>query len=191
MRKLVLKMSLTLDGFACGPNGEMDWFIKTRSEDGAAWTAEKIAQASAHLVGRKTFVQWVGFWPNATGVFAKPMNEIPKIVFSKTGYDPSTLPPGTKTWAEAKVISGDLSEELKALKKQEGKPLIAHGGADFAQSLIQTGLVDEYWLAIHPIAIGKGLGIFSKIQNPVPLKLIETKTFSSGTVASVFLPARD
>jgi dihydrofolate reductase len=55
MRKLVLKMSITLDGFVCGLNGEMDWFLKTRSEDGAAWTADEIGKAGAHLMGRKTF----------------------------------------------------------------------------------------------------------------------------------------
>lgn len=115
MRKLVLKMSMTLDGFVCGPNGEMDWFMKTRSDDGAAWTAEKISQAGAHLIGRKTFNEWVNFWPNASGVFAKPMNEIPKIVFSKKGFDPkgAGLPASAKSWAEAKVMVGDLADGIR------------------------------------------------------------------------------
>jgi dihydrofolate reductase len=192
MSKLVLKMSKTLDGFVCGPKGEMDWFFKTRSDDGAAWTAEKSGQARAHLIGRKTFVDMAAFWPSATGVFASPMNEIPKIVFSKKGFDvsqalPSELPPSTKTWAEAKVISGDLVAGLTELKKQDGKPLIAHGGGSFAQDLVRTGLIDEFWLLRHPVAIGQGVGLFAGIKMPLSLKLVETRTFSSGTVANIFI----
>ena len=191
MSRLILKMSMTLDGFICGPNGEMDWFLKTRSEDGAAWTAEKISQASAHLLGRKTFCEMATYWPNATGIFAKPMNEIPKIVFSKEDFDPSHLiisSPNARTWLAAKVISGDLANGITELKKQEDKPLIAQGGATFAQALAQTGLVDEFWLLRHPIAIGKGRGLFDKLEAPLQLKLIETKTFSIGSVAQIYLP---
>src|SRR5690349_14436423 len=128
MRKLVLKMSITLDGFVAGPNGEMDWFMKTRSEDGAAWTAAKISQAGAHVVGRKTCSEWINCWHTASGPFAKPMNEIPKIVFSKKGFDPkaANLPANAKSWAEAKVMSGDLAEGIRELKKQHGEPLVAH-----------------------------------------------------------------
>ena len=189
MRKLVLKMSMTLDSFVCGPNGEMDWFLKTRSEDGAAWTAEKIAQAGAHLLGRKTFEEMFSYWPNSSGIFTRIMNETPKIVFSKKGFEPSQKieSSAAKTWAEAKVISGDLAEEIRALKKQDGKPLVAHGGASFAQALVQTGLIDEFWLARHPVAIGQGLGLFSGLKIPMHLKLIETETFSAGTVAHVYI----
>ena len=187
MRKLVLKMSITLDGFVCGLNGEMDWFLKTRSEDGAAWIADKIAQAGAHLMGRKAFSEMAGFWPSASGVFAKPMNEIPKIVFSKTGFDPSqTVPASAKTWAEAKVMSGDLAEGVRELKKQEGKLLVAHGGASFAQALVQSGLIDEYWLVRHPVAIGRGLPLFSNLKDALYLKLESSKSFQSGTVANVY-----
>lgn len=187
MRKLVLKMSLTLDSFVCGPNGEMDWFLKTRSEDGAAWTSDKIGQAGAHLMGRKTFNDMLAYWPHASGVFAKPMNEIPKIVFSKKGfYSFQTGESSAKTWEEAKVISGDLAEGIRELKKQNGKVLVAHGGASFAQDLIKTGLIDEFWLLRHPVAIGQGQCLFARIETPMHLKLIETKTFSAGTVAQIF-----
>jgi len=181
-------MSITLDGFVCGPNGEMDWFLKTRSEDGAAWAADKIGQAGAHLMGRKTFNDMAAFWPNASGVFAKPMNEISKIVFSKKGFDPSQKNESSsaKTWAEAKVISGDLADGIRELKQQDGKPLVAHGGASFAQNLVLTGLIDEFWLLRHPVAIGQGLGLFTQIKIPLYLKLIETKTFSAGTVANIY-----
>jgi dihydrofolate reductase len=211
MRKLILKMSITLDGFVGGPNGEIDWIFKTGSEDGKAWTVDKIRQAGAHLMGRKTFADMAAYWPNSSEVFAAPMNEIPKIVFSKRGFDPSqkgestaalkdairvnradggnvlsTLPASAKSWADAKVITGDLSESLRRLKGESGKDLLAHGGASFAQSLVETGLVDEFWLLTHPVAIGQGLGLFANLKRPAYLKLIETKRFSAGVAAHVY-----
>jgi len=141
------------------------------------------------------------------------MNEIPKIVFSKKGFYPSqkgessaalrdairlnradgrnivsTPPPSAKSWAEPKVITGDLAHELRELKKEAGKELLAHGGANFAQNLVQTGLIDEFWFLTHPVAIGQGLGLFANLKRPTCLKLIETKRFSSGTEAHIFRP---
>ena len=121
------------------------------------------------------------------------MNEIPKIVFSRKGFTPSqsgevtagfnnamrirrpsgsntasTLPPSAKTWTEAIVASGDMTQEVTKLKKQPGKDLIAHGGASFAQSLVQTGLIDEFWFLTHPIALGRGLPLFSLLPKTSP-----------------------
>jgi dihydrofolate reductase len=213
MRKLILKMSITLDGFVGGPNGEIDWIFKTMSEDAAAWTVDMIWHAGAHLMGRKTFDDMAAYWPNSNEVFAEPMNEIPKIVFSKKGFDPSqkgkttaalndairinrandgnmvpTLPPSAKSWTEPKVITGDLAEVIRGLKEQSGKELVAHGGANFAQNLVQTGLIDEFWLLTHPVAIGQGLGLFAGLKRPIHLKLIETKSFSAGSVAHIYRP---
>jgi dihydrofolate reductase len=211
MRKLILKMSVSLDGFVAGPNGELDWMFKSRSDDGAAWTVDKISQAGAHLMGHKTFNDMAAYWPKSSGVFAAPMNEIPKIVFSKTGFSPSqkgettaalkdairidqadggntvaTLPASAKTWAEASVITGDLAQGIKKLKDQPGKELVAHGGAGFANNLVQTGLIDEFWLLMHPVALGRGLSLFGGLKAPMHLKLIEAKSFSNGAVAHVY-----
>jgi dihydrofolate reductase len=214
MRKLVLKMSITLDGFVGGPKGEIDWNFKTTSEDGRAWTVDKVWQAGAHLMGRKTFNDMAAYWPNSSEIFAAPMNEIPKIVFSRKGFSPSeqgkttaalkdavrtnradgnnmvsTVPPSAKSWAEATVITGDLARGIRELKGQAGKDLIAHGGAGFARSLIQTGLIDEFWFLTHPVALGQGLSLFAELERPLYLKLIESKTFSAGAMAHIFRPA--
>jgi dihydrofolate reductase len=82
-------MSVTLDGFVSGPNGEIAGMFKNISEDATAWTVDKILQTGAHLMGRKTFNDMAAYWPNSSEVFAAPMNEIPKIVFSRKGFDPS------------------------------------------------------------------------------------------------------
>jgi dihydrofolate reductase len=213
MRALILKMSMTLDGFVCGVNGEIDWLFKTTSDDGKAWTVDKISQAGAHLMGHKTFNDMAAYWPNSSEVFAAPMNDIPKIVFSKKGFDPSqpgdssgalkdavrinradggntvsTLTPSARSWEDAAVVAGDLARGVVDLKKRAGKVLLAHGGAGFAQSLVETGLVDEFWLVSHPVAIGRGLGLFSTLKRPLYLKLIEAQEFSSGAVARIYRP---
>ena len=186
MRKLILRISVSIDGFIEASNEKLD-FAKSRSPEGAASVAEKIGQAGAHLMGRKAFCEMAPFWPTAGGVLAKPMNEIPKIVFSRKGFDPAQVS-SAKSWADAKVITGDLAEEIIALKKQTGKDLIAHGGIEFAQNLVQTGLIDEFYIAMHPVAAGRGFGLFEKLSKPLYLKLIETKAFSTGAMGHVYQP---
>lgn len=186
MRKLILRISVSIDGIVESSDGQLD-FARTRSPEGAAWIAERMEQAGAHLMGRKAFCEMATFWPNASGVLAKLMNEIPKIVFSKKGFDPAQAS-SAKSWADAKVFTGDLAEEITALKNQPGKALIAHGGIEFAQNLVQTGLIDEFWIAMHPVAAGSGLNLFEKLSKPLYLKLIETKVFSTGAMLHIYQP---
>ena len=127
------------------------------------------------------------FWPTASGASTKAMNEIPKIVFSKKGFDPSQFS-SAKSWAEPTVITGDLAKEITNLKNQTGTDLIAHGGVEFAQNLVQTGLIDEFWLTTHPVAAGTGFGLFEKLSKPLYLKLIETKAFSTGAMVHIYQP---
>jgi dihydrofolate reductase len=184
MRKLILRISISIDGCIEASDGKLN-FAKSRSPEGAAWLAEKTGHAGAHLMGRKAFCELASFWPTANGVLAKHMNEIPKIVFSKKGFDPSQAS-GAKSWADAKVVTGDLAEEITSLKQEAGKDLIAHGGIEFAQNLVQTGLVDEFWLATHPVAAGSGYKLFEKLSKPLHLKLVDTKAFKTGAMMNVY-----
>jgi dihydrofolate reductase len=92
------------------------------------------------------------------------------------------------SWINAVVASGDLSTEIKTLKNQEGKFILAHGGASFAQSLVQTGLIDEYRLLIHPVILGKGLPLFSSVTAPVYLQLESSRDLASGIIANHYKP---
>lgn len=195
-RQLILKMAMTLDGFVCGPNSELDWLFKYGSDRGKEWTIENLWQAGAHLMGRSTFCDMADYWPTSQAPFAPPMNEIPKVVFSKNGtFDPATLnltaadSASTKSWREARVLTGDLSEHILALKKEPGKPLLAHGGATFAQNLVATGLIDEYRLALIPVALGQGMPLFSRLDEELGLELIEALNLD-GPVALVYRPRR-
>jgi dihydrofolate reductase len=210
MRKLILKMSMSLDGFVAGPHGEIDWLFRSQHNESTAWIVEEIGKAGIHIMGSKTFHDMVAWWPTSTEPFAAPMNEIPKGVFTQKGLaggnpdlvthavqdaqkareqrNESTVPApsSAKSWEEARVFSGDLTEEIKKLKQEPGKDIIAHGGASFARSLVATGLIDEYQLLVHPVALGAGLPLFSSLRKPLDLNLIEIKTFPSGAAAHIY-----
>ena len=176
MATLVLKMSVSLDGYVAPPDGSSDWATAGRSEDGAAWTLETVSNAGTHLIGAATYTGWATFWPGAAGPFAKPMNEIPKIVFSNslTSAD----------WPETTIVNGDLADAVTRLKRERrGGYLLAHGGTRFARSLVATGLIDEYRLVVHPVVLGAGERLF---ETPLPIKSISTTAFSRGVVAHVF-----
>jgi dihydrofolate reductase len=184
---------MSLDGFVSGPNGKNDWIFKTGDEESLAWSVSQTREAGLIIMGRKSFEGMAPYWPTATGPFAAPMNEIPKAVFTKKGYkgfDPGTdASPAAASWAKARVFDGDLAEGIRKLKAEPGKPIVAIGGAGFMQSLIATGLIDEYVLAIHPVALGSGLPIFTGLAIPLYLKLVDVKAFPKGCMAKTYHPA--
>jgi dihydrofolate reductase len=210
MRELVLKMSISIDGFVGDPDGGLKW-VFGRDQEAIAWSVQTVWDASLHIMGSRTFQDMIAYWPTSTEVFAPPMNQIPKAVFSRQG--PATLKaadttaalrdarayegtgqtaarqPGAESWAEAYVASGDLADEVAKLKAQDGKPIVAHGGASFARSLIAQGLVDQYALLVHPIALGKGLPIFSGLATPRRLRLVSSRAFPGGAMAQIYRPA--
>jgi dihydrofolate reductase len=138
------------------------------------------------------------------------MNQIPKAVFTRKGaaalksYDTtaalrearanagtalgSARQRGAESWDEAYVASGDLATEIARLKSDNGKPIVAHGGAGFARSLVAHGLVDQYALLVHPVALGRGLPIFTELAAARSFKLIRSIAFPGGSVAQVYRP---
>lgn len=187
-----MKMSVSLDGFVAGSGGQMDWVFKTGDEESLAWSVGKIQDAGLIIMGRKSFETMAPYWPTATGPFAAPMNEIPKVVFTQKGCKPADLvseigqSPAAASWAGAQVLGGDLVERIRELKAGPGKPIVAIGGAEFMRNLIATGLIDEYHMAIHPVFLGKGLPIFTGLEIPLYLNLVEAKVFPKGIVAKTY-----
>jgi dihydrofolate reductase len=177
MASLVLKMSVSLDGYIAPPDGSAGWEAAGRSPDGAGWVLETVSNARVHLMGAATYARWAGFWPSAPGPFARPMNDIPKVVFSNSLK--------SADWAETTIVSGDLAEAVTRLKQEHsgGGYLLAQGGARFARSLVKTGLIDEYRLVIHPVVLGAGEQLFTA---PLTIEPISTTAFSGGAVAHVF-----
>jgi len=187
-------MSVSVDGFVAGLNGKNDWIFKSSDETSRAWLYEQIRSAGLFIMGRKSFENMSAYWPTATIPLAGPMNEIPKAVFTKKGFNGLDLAnaeqsPAAASWAKARIFDGDLAEGIKELKSEDGKPIMAFGGAEFMQSLIATGLIDEYQLVTHPIILGEGLPIFTGATKPMDLKLVEVKSFPGGIVTHIYHPA--
>lgn len=207
MRDLILKMAISLDGFVSDLDGRNTWMFGADPE-AKAKGAEDLWEAGLHLMGGRSFLAMGPYWQTSTDVFAAPMNQIPKAVFSRQGaailegVAPATvldaararepaaeLRPGAESWARAHVASGDLAEEIAKLKAQPGKPIIAHGGVGFARALVAGGLVDQFALWVAPVALGQGLPLFADLAAPLPLKLVDSRAFPGGAVAQVYRPA--
>ena len=199
MRKLILKMSMSLDGFVSGPSGEVDWMPRSQSEDGAAWVLETLSQAGIHAMGSRSYRAMANYWPTSTDPMAAPMNKIPKVVFTRQErsdlhavVSPAQAPSRAQaSWASPRVAQGDLADEIDRLKEEPGGDILAHGGAGFARSLVRLRLVDEYRLLIHPVALGSGSPLFSDLQGPLNLELVSTSSFRAGVVAHVYRPSSD
>ncbi|HVI44608.1 MAG TPA: dihydrofolate reductase family protein [Chitinophaga sp.] len=195
MRKLMMKMSVSLDGFVAETNGNLKWMFKSTDEASTAWVAGLCGTAGLHIMGTKTFQSMGPYWPTSTGPFTAPMNEAPKAVFTRKGFTPGSifphaeLSPAETSWAQARVFDGDLATGITELKSEPGKPILAHGGAEFMRSLIATGLMDEYHIVTHPIILGAGMPIFNGLLTPLDLKLVDVKVFSGGVVAHTYHPA--
>jgi dihydrofolate reductase len=176
MASLVLKMSVSLDGYVAPADGSGDWIAAGGSDDALRWNVETVSNAGAHLMGATTYAGMAARWPGDSGPFAKPMNEIPKVVFSDSL--------ASADWGETTIAAGDLAEAITRLKQEpSGGYLLAHGGARFARSLVATGLIDEYRLLIHPAVLGAGERIFAA---PLTIEPRSTTVFSGGAVAHVF-----
>lgn len=196
MRKLMMKMSISVDGFVSAPDGKNDWIFKASDETSRAWSVAQSWEAGLIIMGRKSFENMAPYWPTAPGPFAAPMNEIPKGVFTQNGFkgvDPVQTTTAEQSraaasWSEAQVFNGDLAEDISKLKAEPGKPILAIGGASFMRSLIATGLIDEYHLVTHPVVLGEGLTIFNDVAQPLDLQLVDVKTFPGGIIARTYRP---
>ena len=181
MAFLVLKMSISLDGYVAPPDQSGGWKLAGRSDDARDWVVETVRNAGAHLVGSATYAEWAAYWAGASGPFAEPMNAIPKVVFSSslTAAD----------WGETTIVAGDLADSVSRLKRERsGGYLLAQGGVRFARSLVETGLIDEYRLVVHPVVLGAGERLF---KAPLAVEPIRTQVFSGGATAYVFASQRE
>ncbi len=183
MRPVVLQIGVTLDGFVHGAQGYEDWGLPPEEDDIVAWKEASLREAGTHIMGRVSYEEMATVWPTGTGVYADVMNEIPKVVFSKTLT--------RADWAESRIASGDLADDIDRLKGEPGGVIVAHGGATFIGALIRENLIDEYRLVIHPVVIGHGTSLFAALREPLRLDVVEARTFPSGTTVHTCRPQRE
>jgi len=172
MRNVTLMMSASIDGYVVGPFDHPGG--RPEPAELEEWKLDRIRKAGTHIMGRVTYEEMASFWPTSADPYAAPMNEIPKVVFSKTLAE--------APWPESSIASGDLAEEIAALKRLPGGEIIAWGGAAFAQALSRAGLVDEYVVVIRPLAYGGGLPMFRELSEPLELDLVEARMYESSVV---------
>ncbi len=181
MRNIISFMHISLDGFVAGPNGEMDW-IKV-NEEIFDHVGKRISETDTALYGRITYQMMEQYWPNAGNKpeasrhdkeHSKWYNKSHKIVLSKTMKDtrlPNTL-----------FIGDQLTESIHEIKQQPGSEILLFGSPTATHSLIQQKLIDGYWLFVNPIILGRGIPLFTGIQDKMKLKLLNTRSFSCGVV---------
>ncbi|MBX4212516.1 dihydrofolate reductase family protein [Candidatus Pacearchaeota archaeon] len=194
MRKIILFMVMSLDGYVCGPNGELDWEIRDE-EIGRYLIKDFLTTVDSMIMGRVLFEGFHQAWPAMAKdpksppdlvEFAHWVENSPKIVFSRS----------TKTlgWKNSRLITAkddaEVIREIRKLKSEHGKDMIIFGGARMSQTLVRLGLIDEYRLKVQPIVLGSGQPLFKDIKDRRYLKLIKSKIFDSGVVALYYQPIK-
>jgi dihydrofolate reductase len=182
MRNLIFFMHTSLDSFVAGPNGEMNWI--TVNDTMFDFIGTMTEQADTALYGRVTYEMMQGYWPTAGEELnaskhdiehSNWYNKVSKVVLSKTLHETGL--------DNTKVIGDQLSNNINKLKQQEGKNIIIFGSPRASQSLLNEGLIDEFWLFVNPIILGEGMPLFKDITGTTKLNLIESKNFPDGVIA--------
>jgi dihydrofolate reductase len=185
MRPVMMSFWISLDGYSAdlGRDTELSRLLEAIEDpDQEEHFVRWLCGAGTHIMGRTTYQEMAEFWPKSDHPIAAPMNDIPKVVFSRTLESAG--------WPEARIARGDTAAEVARLKQEPGGPVIAHGGTQFARSLTRLGLIDEYHLWVLPAAAGSGAPLFTGLDHPLPLELVTSRAFPSGILELVYAPRR-
>ncbi|WP_087974215.1 dihydrofolate reductase family protein [Oceanobacillus rekensis] len=182
-RSVILDLAVTLDGFIEGKNGEVDWCIM----DAEMGFTNFLNQIDTILYGRKSYDLWGQFTPEMED------NDTEKVmwdlVHSKEKYVFSRTQKGTDN--NAIFINDNILEKVNELKNKPGKDIWLYGGSSLITAFIHLGLVDEFRLSVHPVILGEGKPLFIDIKERLNLKMVDTRTFSSGVVQMIYHLHRD
>jgi len=182
-RKVVLKMVLSLDGFATSPDGTHDWMFEFFGDDSGEWNLRALDEAGTHAMGRRSYEIMGPHWMASEGPIATSMNEKPKAVFSNTLE--------SADWGPAEIFGGDLSAAIAELKARDDEgTILVHGGPTFAKSMTRLGLVDEYQLTWVPVVIGAGRSPFADLDEHLKLDLVREQRFASGAHGQILISKR-
>ena len=181
MRKVTAGLFLSLDGVMESPE---KWQLPYFNNEMAEAIGAAMAATDSMLLGRVTYQEFASYWPGVSSedqTFADHMNNTPKYVVSTT-LD-------RVEWDNSTLIKGNVAEEITRLKQQPGKNIGITGSATLVQSLLQEDLLDELGLMIHPVVLGAGRRLFKDGGGLKALKLVDSKTFSTGVVYLTYQPA--
>lgn len=184
MRRIVVFNQVTLDGYIADVNGDMSWAHKQDAE----WNAFVAGNAKGECVlvfGRITYEMMASWWPTPQAmksmpVVAERMNNLPKVVFSRTLDQAS--------WNNTKLVKDSMVAELRRMKEEPGPDVVIFGSGTVVSQLAQEGLIDEYQIVVNPVVLGKGKSMFDGIKEKLTLKLTKTRTFGNGNVLLCYEP---
>ncbi|MCM3001329.1 dihydrofolate reductase family protein [Paenibacillus cellulositrophicus] len=191
MRKLVLFLHSSLDGFVEGPNGEMDIGWVSYDADLEKLAKEILSTADTVIWGRGTYQMMHSYWPSVPSNPSASQHELDhaewiektnKVVFSTTLEKVE--------WNNSRLVKNNVKEEIMNLKQQPGRDMVILGSPRFAHYLMELDLIDEYKITVSPVLIGSGLPLFQGIKEKINLKLIENKTFDSGAIGLFYQAVR-
>jgi len=175
MRKIIMWNLVSLDGFFEGAKSwDLGWHESVWGDELERLSIDQLKSADMLLFGRVTYEGMAGYWPSAKGEVADRMNNIRKVVFSRTLEKAS--------WNNTKLVKGNAAEEVAKLKEQSGKDLFIFGSANLSSTLMRHHLIDEYRLCLAPIVLGAGTPLFKASPETMKLKLIEARPLKSGGV---------
>jgi len=190
MRKIVLNMTMTFDGFFCGPNGELDWMSQTPDQELNNDIVAFFQGVDQGFIGYPTASGMIPYWLNVAQTpsaskeeraIAQAVNTLHPFILSRQEEK--------LAWENTELLvvksDDDLVEAVEKIKQQRGRDLGVPGGIRTAQTFVRLGLIDEYVLMVHPVAIGKGQSVFT---NRVNLELVSTKTYKSGVMRICYRP---
>jgi dihydrofolate reductase len=190
LRKLKLQVQMSVDGYIARLNGEMDWVVWNWDDKLKGYVNGLTESVDTILLGRKMTEGFISYWSDVMAkpnhpeyAFAKKMIEIPKVVFTKTL--------NKSKWVNTDIATGDLTDEINKLKRQEGKDIIVYGGASFDSSLIKAGLIDEFHLFVNPVAIANGMTIFKDLNETQKFTLVKSIAFDCGIVLLHYEPKKE
>jgi dihydrofolate reductase len=179
MRKVILSIMVSVDGFIEGPNKELDWHVFDEEME-EHMSTQVLNKVDGILLGRVAYQLMADYWPTATDSIAPQMNDLPKIVFSRTLEKTE--------WKNSRFVK-EIANEISSMKQQPGKDLVLFGGAEIAQEFMRLGLIDEYQLIVNPIVLGSGKLLFKEGNDRKKLSLLNTKSFKCGNVLLFYRPA--
>jgi len=184
MRKVIVSINVTLDGFMAESNGALDWHFPLWDNEMAKYAYRQLSRADTILLGRITYQAMAGYYPaagrnkvcipNIDTALANMMNNYPKVVFSRTLQ--------SLDWRNARLAQAGIAEEIALLRQLPGKHLMIFGSGSLVANFMQLDLVDEYLIWVHPVILGKGNPLFKGIDYKLNLNLLKTKRFDSGVV---------
>ncbi|GGG60065.1 dihydrofolate reductase family protein [Epilithonimonas arachidiradicis] len=181
MRRIILDLAVTLDGFIEGPNGEIDWCIMDEDMDFDGF----LSSIDTIFYGRISYDAWGNFQPESSADEVE--KNLWRNVHSKKKYVFSRQ---NRQDENAIFINSDIQTKVAEIKKESGKDIWLYGGASLIKTFIQSNLVDIYRISVHPIALGSGKPLFEDLTERLNLKLIKTNVFKSGVVQLIYEPLK-